>query len=116
MSQPESKLSRAILAALRNRGIYAIKIHGGPMMQAGTPDILACVPVECHPIDDPGTFTGVFIGFETKMPDGGNPTPIQEFRHFEIRRARGVVVVPRSVQDALDAIYALGYRDAPPTP
>jgi hypothetical protein len=115
MSQPESRLSRAIKAMLRARGCYAIKIHGGPTMEAGTPDILVCVPVRCHPLDDPDTLTGIFVGFETKMPAGGNPTPIQELRHAQIRAAGGHVFVPRSVDDAIAALDSLGCVTPPPT-
>lgn len=108
MSQPESKLSRAIKDAIKARGGYCIKVHGGPFTEAGTPDILACIPINCHPLDDPEGRTGLFVGFETKMPTGGDPSPIQQLRHEQIRAAGGVVIVPRSVQDAVDAMTALG--------
>jgi hypothetical protein len=118
-AQPESKLSRAIMAALRNRGIYCFKVHGGPMTQAGTPDIVACVPVTVQsefqgtPVwSDP---IGIFVGFETKMPDGGNPTPVQVHQHNKIRAACGHVFVPRSVQDAVAAIEGLGWVDPGPS-
>jgi hypothetical protein len=82
-------------------------------MAVGTPDILACVPVRC--CESPVT-VGVFVGFETKMPGGGNPTPIQEYQHSKIRAACGQVFVPRSVRDAVDAIESLGWTPPPPTP
>lgn len=116
-AQPESKLSRAIMAALRNRGIYCFKVHGGPMTQAGTPDIVACVPIDSN--DYTGTsppYHGVFVGFETKMPDGKDPTPVQRLRHNQIRAACGHVCVPRSVDDAVAFIEALGYMDPRPNP
>jgi hypothetical protein len=113
MSQPESKLSRAIQAMIRARGGYCVKIHGGPMTPAGTPDILACIPIRPEgPHSDP---IGLFVGIETKMPDGGDPTPIQEHRHSQIRSAGGVVIVPRSVQDAVKALEALGMVPMPRT-
>ena len=114
MSQGESKLSRAIMAAIRARGGYAVKIHGGPFTTAGTPDILACIPARCHPIDDPDTISGLFVGLETKMPAGGDPSPIQRLRHDQIRAAGGVVIVPRSVEDAIEALNALGWVHQPP--
>lgn len=110
-TQPESKLSRAIMTALRNRGIWCFKVHGGPMTTAGTPDIIACVPVQPHLfMDQP---IGIFVGFETKTPTGGDPSPIQARQHGLIRAACGHVFVPRTVQDAVDAIESLGWRPVP---
>lgn len=108
MSQPESKLSRAIKSAIRAGGGYCVKIHGGPTMEAGTPDILACIPVERSLMPDHVPF-GLFVGIETKMPDGGDPTPIQEYRHAQIRASGGVVIVARSVQSAVTQLKALGW-------
>lgn len=111
MSQPESRLSRAIKSMIRARGGYCVKIHGGPMMEAGTPDILACIPIRPEgPHSDP---IGIFVGIETKMPDGGDPTPIQRLRHDQIWAAGGVVIVPRSVQDAVQELESLGMVSAP---
>lgn len=114
MAQPESKLSRAIMAALRNRGIWCFKVHGGPMTMAGVPDIIACVPVRC--CESPVT-VGIFVGFETKTPTGGDPSPIQKRQHDLIGAACGHVCVPRSVEDAVAFIESLGYTDPrPPAP
>jgi Holliday junction resolvase len=88
MAQRESKLSRKIIKELELRGIFAFKVHGGPMMMAGLPDIIVCME-------------GRFIGLETKMPDGGDPSPIQRFIHEKIRKSGGEVYVPRSVDEAL---------------
>ena len=107
-TQPESKLSREIMYALRARGIWCFKVHGGPMTMAGVPDIIACVPVRC--CESPTT-TGIFVGFETKTPTGGDPSPIQDLRHNEIRAACGHVCVPRSVRHAVAFIESLGYVD-----
>lgn len=59
-------------------------------MMAGLPDIIACVD-------------GKFIGLETKMPDGGDPTVIQQLIHRKIKLAGGKAFVVRSVGDALHA-------------
>lgn len=114
MSQPESKLSRDIMRALRARGIFCFKIHGGPTMMAGLPDIIACVPLACVVnygtyVDD--TYLGTFVGFETKTPTGGDPTPIQERVHDLIAACSGRVFVVRSVQNAIAALESLGYRE-----
>lgn len=117
MAQPESKLSRDIMAALRARGIWCMKIHGGPTMMAGAPDIIACVPVTVNEAVADGIglacedrTMGLFVGFETKTPTGGDPSAIQQRVHDNIRASSGMVFVPRSVQDAIDAIETLpGY-------
>lgn len=110
--QPESKLSRQIMSALRARGIWCFKVHGGPFTMAGVPDIIACVPVRIstwtlETEDQP--VIGIFVGFETKTPTGGNPSPIQAHQHDKIRAACGHVYVPRSVQDAVEALYSMGW-------
>jgi hypothetical protein len=101
MSQPESRLSRAIMGALRARGIWCFKVHGGPTMMAGVPDIIACVPVK---VDIPAAawiqMVGQFVGFETKMP-GGRVSTIQAKRHDDIHASEGLVCVPRTVCEAL---------------
>lgn len=98
--QPESSLSYRIMNELRARGVWCFKVHGGPTMMAGVPDIIACVPVV---VDDHATGDmrlGLFVGFETKMP-AGVVSAIQEHRHTEIQAASGLVCVPRSVAEAL---------------
>jgi hypothetical protein len=64
------------------------KIHGGPTMMAGLPDLAAC-------------YKGQYFGLETKMPEGKEPTPIQLLRHEQIRAAGGKVCVVRSVTQAV---------------
>lgn len=122
MAQPESRLSRAIKAMIRARGGYCVKIHGSAMMEAGTPDILACIPVMINQAVPDGIgiaceerIVGLFVGIETKMPDG-KVSAIQEHRHGQIRAAGGVVIVPRSVQEAVQALESLGMASAPGNP
>jgi hypothetical protein len=116
MSQGESRLSRQIMDRLRAMGIFCFKVHGGPTMMAGLPDIIACVPARIYTFDDfeagaaPST-VGLFVGFETKMPAGGDPTPIQQRVHGEIRQAHGRTFIVRSVQDAVDALDSMGGND-----
>lgn len=81
-------------------------------MEAGTPDILACIPVEiAHPTDEFSVIRhGLFVGIETKMPEKrSNVSTIQEHRHNQIRAAGGVVIVATSVQEAVAALEALGW-------
>ena len=65
-------------------------------MMAGLPDIA-------------GVYNGQFIAIETKMPGGGDPTPVQLLRHDEIRRAGGHVLVARSVREAVQWADGVAY-------
>jgi hypothetical protein len=88
MSQGESKLSRDIMARCRVRGAFAFKVHGGPTMMSGLPDIVTC-------------YRGVFVTFETKMPEGGDASEVQRLRHRQIRMASGYATVVRSIAEAM---------------
>jgi Holliday junction resolvase len=88
MSQREARLSRTIMAALREHGAFCFKVHGGPLMMAGLPDIV-------------GVYRGRFFGVETKNPDGSKPTAIQLHRHDQMRQAGAIVVVAHTVAEAL---------------
>jgi Holliday junction resolvase len=94
MSQGESRLSREIMSALRARGAFVFKVHGGPLMMAGLPDIIGC-------------YKGKYFGFETKVLVSDEPTPIQLRRHEQIREAGGVALVVTCVNDAVNALRAL---------
>jgi len=99
MSQPESQLSRKIIAKIRDRGGFAFKIQGGPTMMAGVPDIIIC-------------YRGLFLGVETKLPSG-QVSQIQKHVHGQIRAAGGTVVVVRSEEEAdrlISAIDAIATR------
>lgn len=76
------------MTELEKHGVFCFKIHGGPHMMAGLPDIIACVE-------------GRFVGLETKLPDGGNATPNQQYIHGKIKAAGGQAIVVRSVAEAL---------------
>lgn len=91
MTQRESKLSRDIIKMIEHEGHFAFKVHGGPWMMAGLPDIVACI-------------SGRFVCIETKMPDGKDPSPIQQFVHAKIRKAGGEVHVARSVIQARELL------------
>lgn len=94
--QPESRLSRDIMAALRNEGAFCWKNHGGPTMMSGLPDIAGC-------------YKGLFFSIETKMP-GGVVSRVQELRHAQIREAGGIVKVARSVTEALEVLARIDAR------
>lgn len=93
--QPESRLSYSIMKALKNeygRDVYCYKVHGGPLTPAGLPDII-------------GVVHGCFFALETKMPrKESKPSDRQLYVMGLIRRAGGIVGVPRSVPDALSIV------------
>lgn len=92
MSQPEARLSRKIMDALRLEGYFCFKVHGSEYMLAGLPDIIVCAD-------------GKFIGLETKMPESrGNVSPRQAYVHTQIENAQGVAKVVCSPQEALDVV------------
>lgn len=92
MSQPEAKLSRRIMEALRAEGYFCFKVHGSEFMMAGLPDIICCAQ-------------GQFIGLETKMPQSrGNVSPRQSLVHSQIQNAGGTAHVVCSPQEALNVV------------
>lgn len=97
MTQPESKLSRAIMSAVRARGGFVFKVHGGPTMMAGLPDIA-------------GVWNGHSIWIETKMP-GNKPSTRQLYVHEQVRASGGNVLVAYSVSEVLQWLTTL-----PPVP
>lgn len=99
MSQPESRLSRAIMAGVRARGGFVFKVHGGPTMMNGLPDIV-------------GVIDGRSIWMETKMPDG-QPTEIQLHRHKQIVAAGGHLIIPRSVSEAMQWVDGIRHTQMP---
>lgn len=90
--QRESQLSRKIMQALRAEGYFCFKVHGGPTMMAGLPDIIVCA-------------RGFFIGLETKLPETRNNTSVkQDHVHGQIEAAGGVARVVCSAREALQVI------------
>lgn len=90
MVQPEARISRNIIKAVKERGGFAFKVHGSEHMMAGLPDIVCC-------------YRGFFIGFETKTPTGV-VSPRQRYVMQHIMGAQGIVTVPRNVADALNVL------------
>lgn len=83
--QPEAKIGKKIRELIEAEGGFVFKVHGGPQMMAGLPDLIVC-------------YRGQFIGIEVKQP-GQKPTARQEFVHALIRRSGGEVVVATCVED-----------------
>lgn len=94
-SQRESQISTDILTKLRKEGVFCFKIHGGPMMMVGLPDIIACVD-------------GLFVAFETKTPEKRkNQSEAQKRIEGLIRRAGGVSQVVCGSKEALAIVDEL---------
>lgn len=90
MAQPEARLSRLIMAALRARGAFVFKVWGSDHMMAGLPDIIGC-------------YRGRFIAVETKMP-GGRLSTRQVYVITKLREAGARVVVAHSVSEAMQVL------------
>jgi len=71
----ESALQRAVQRLVKERGGYALKIHGSEFQPASV-DLLIC-------------YRGLFLGLETKVP-GKKPTPLQTHILDLINKAGGV--------------------------
>lgn len=82
----ESGIKNKIIARLKDRGYFVVKLHGGPTQQAGLPDIL-CVR------------QGLAYFLEVKQP-GEKPTKLQEHTMAKIQAAGGRAKVVTSVDEA----------------
>lgn len=92
MAQRESRLSRKIMTALREQGVFCFKVHGSEHMMAGLPDIICCVD-------------GWFVGLEVKHPETrSHVSPRQSFVHDQIRNADGYAAIVCSIEEALAVI------------
>lgn len=90
--QPESRLSRRIMDALRAEGAFVFKIWGSEHMMIGLPDLIGC-------------YGGKFFGFEVKMPDKRKNTTLkQDYVMDLIRRAGGISQVVCSAEEALNVL------------
>lgn len=81
------------MAAIRRRGGWCMKVHGGPYQPAGIPDIVGC-------------FRGHFFGIEDKK-ESNTATAIQVKTQRDIVRAGGVTTVAYSVDDAMAVLDAI---------
>lgn len=88
MTNPETRLVRAIMREITARGGWCVKFPG--VGTAGIPDILVC-------------WQGRFIALEVKTRTG-KATPLQEHTIRKIIKAGGNATVVRSVEDALQAM------------
>jgi fumarate reductase subunit D len=104
---PEGRVTKQVIRALeaiRARGepVWWVKLHGGPMQQAGLPDVLV-------------VYCGLVFFIEIKAP-AGRVSKLQEFVFDKIRRAGGIVEVVCGLKDmelALGKMRALGRERGP---
>lgn len=72
--------------------LFCFKVHGGPMMINGLPDII-------------GIAYGRPFAIETKMPDPkSKPTERQLYVHARMRRAGCIVGIARNVPEAISIV------------
>ena len=90
--QPEAKVGKKIREYLTAHGAFVFKVHGGPTMMAGLPDLIACVD-------------GRFVGIEVKMP-GNKPSKRQLYVHDIMRRSGAEVIVAYGVEDVEHLVSA----------
>jgi len=87
----EAPLTKQILKALKKKGGFWVKIHGGPFQVSGLPDIIGC-------------YEGRFYGFEVKRDKSLKPTARQRLVLATIRRAGGISRVVTGPAEAIKAI------------
>lgn len=89
-TKPESRITLAIINAIKRRGYWARKVHGGTFTGAGIPDVDAVV-------------RGLSVRIEVKRP-GEKPTEIQKAVMAELERAGAYVTVATSVDEAIEFV------------
>lgn len=95
MTQPEARLSRRIMKALRDEGVFCFKVWGSEHTMAGLPDVIACVD-------------GWFVGFETKVPGKKHTVSVrQRYVQEQICSAGGVATTVDSVEEAMSIVHAI---------
>ena len=85
----ESALVTKIKKALEAEGAKVIKIHGGPNMEAGTPDLIGCYKGKC-------------FALEVKRDEKHWPTLLQRKRLAEWTGAGACIGVVWTVERALE--------------
>lgn len=72
---------------------YVIKIHGSAFQEPGIPDLLACI-------------NGWFVGIEVKN-EVGVVSEVQKIHISNIKKAGGIAIVTRSLEDTIEQLTAL---------
>jgi len=83
----EADITRNVRKLLNYHGIFHSKIWQGMMSAKGISDIIGC-------------YKGRYFAIEVKRP-GGKPTSFQEKFLENVKRAGGIAIVARSVDDVI---------------
>ena len=83
----EHSLTALIVRALREKGAWVLKVHGGGWSRRGIPDLLVC-------------HRGRFVALEVKA-GSRSATPLQTHELRQIGAAGGKGAVVRSVTEAI---------------
>jgi len=89
----EKIIENKIKDYLKSIGAYYFKHHGNQFSQVGVPDIIAC-------------YKGRFIGIEVKN-ETGKTSPLQDINLESIKKAGGISLVARSVDEVKKAIDSI---------
>ena len=77
----ESQFQSKVIAFLKSKNIYYVKVWGGGFQRAGIPDLICCV-------------NGHFVGIELKT-ETGRPTKLQDYNIDQINKSGGTAFVLR---------------------
>ena len=89
-SKSEAALVKRIVTELTLRGACVIKVHGGPNMPRGEPDLI-------------GSLRGAAFAVEVKLP-GRQATKLQRHRLSAWARAGARAGVAHTVEEAVDIV------------
>jgi Holliday junction resolvase len=97
--KPESNLQRRIQKHLGEKfpGCKFFKVHGGPFMEVGLPDLV-------------GSVEGRFVAIEVKQP-GEDEKPIQAYQLRQFAKSGAITGVVHSPQEA-ERVVTEGLRKA----
>lgn len=86
-TNPETKLTRKIVDALKAEGVWCFKKHGNQFGSSGVPDLICCVD---------GRFLAIEVKHGTRVA-----TKLQEVVIEQINKRGGVAGVARNVDEAV---------------
>jgi Holliday junction resolvase len=89
----EKQIENKIKHLLATRGAYYFKHFGCKFSKAGVPDLICCL-------------NGKFIGIEVKREDG-KLSELQKFNLEQIKKAGGIGIVARSVQEVEECLNSM---------